>query len=137
MQTPPRYAKIYKCQNKSLADVVEQADTRDLKSLGGDFVPVQIRSSAPVRGWLCGRKKHRRTQPSAFLRHAFATPLECRCSRQFEFVTFAWLTIPSRTRYAPYKSGHRHQFAAGYAVAKKHRRTQPSAFLRHFFAKTY
>ena len=28
------------------------------------------------------------------------------------------LTIPSRTRYAPYKSGHRHQFAAGYAVAK-------------------
>ena len=27
--------------------MVEQADTRDLKSLGGDFVPVQIRSSAP------------------------------------------------------------------------------------------
>ena len=89
MQTPPRYAKIYKCQNKSLADVVEQADTRDLKSLGGDFVPVQIRSSAPVRGWLCGRKKHRRIQPSAFLRHAFAAPLEYRCSRQFEIVTFA------------------------------------------------
>ena len=96
MQTPPRYAKIYKCQNKSLADVVEQADTRDLKSLGGDFVPVQIRSSAPVRGWLCGRKKHRRTQPSAFLRHAFAAPLECRCSGQFEIVVTQSMKIERR-----------------------------------------
>ena len=70
--------------------MVEQADTRDLKSLGGDFVPVQIRSSAPVRGWLCGRKKHRRTQPSAFLRHAFAA------SGQFEIVVTQSMKIERR-----------------------------------------
>ena len=29
------------------AAVVEQADTRDLKSLGSDTVPVQVRSAAP------------------------------------------------------------------------------------------
>ena len=29
------------------AGVAEQADARDLKSLGGDIVPVQVRSPAP------------------------------------------------------------------------------------------
>lgn len=32
---------------KNVAGVVELADTRDLKSLGGNLVPVQVRSSVP------------------------------------------------------------------------------------------
>ncbi len=32
---------------ESLAAVVESADTRDLKSLGSNTVPVQVRSAAP------------------------------------------------------------------------------------------
>ena len=40
---------LYICYNKSCynAGVAEQADARDLKSLGGDIVPVQVRSPAP------------------------------------------------------------------------------------------
>ena len=56
--------------------MVEQADTRDLKSLGGDFVPVQIRSSAPVGGLPYGRKKIRRV----FL-VCFFTPRYCRAAK--------------------------------------------------------
>ncbi len=33
---------------KSIAAVVELADTRDLKSLGSNIVPVQVRSAAPA-----------------------------------------------------------------------------------------
>ena len=35
--------------NVNLAPVVEQADTRDLKSLGIKSVPVQVRSGAPIK----------------------------------------------------------------------------------------
>lgn len=35
--------------NKQFAAVVESADTRDLKSLGSNIVPVQVRSAAPER----------------------------------------------------------------------------------------
>ena len=70
------YDKIYRCQTR--ADVVELADTRDLKSLGGDFVPVQARSSAPNGGSHYGRKKSDEFFSSAFLRHVFASPPLCR-----------------------------------------------------------
>ena len=32
--------------------MVELVDTRDLKSLGGNFVPVQVRPSDPIKGCL-------------------------------------------------------------------------------------
>ena len=52
--------------SNACADVVELADTRDLKSLGGDFVPVQARSSAPDGGLLVCRKKTDGLRPSFF-----------------------------------------------------------------------
>ena len=37
------------CHQSTFAAVVELADTRDLKSLGSDIVPVQVRSAAPIK----------------------------------------------------------------------------------------
>ena len=39
--------KYYKEKSEKIAQVVELVDTRDLKSLEGDFVPVQVRPWVP------------------------------------------------------------------------------------------
>ena len=39
----------YYIKHKSYAAVVESADTRDLKSLDSNIVPVQVRSAAPKK----------------------------------------------------------------------------------------
>ena len=59
--------------NRLKAAVVEQADTRDLKSLGVKSVPVRSRSAAP--------KKRERPMPLPFLwsRGPGSNPSQCKC----------------------------------------------------------
>ena len=44
---PPLYVLVHDCGKTHLARVVELVDTRDLKSLAGNSVPVQVRPRVP------------------------------------------------------------------------------------------
>ena len=48
-------ADVLKYPTDRLAQVVELVDTRDLKSLEGNFVPVQVRLWAPNQIYECYR----------------------------------------------------------------------------------
>ena len=58
LRVPPPFLNISTCESKPDARVVELVDTRDLKSLAGNSVPVQVRPRAPfVSGFVCNKSK--------------------------------------------------------------------------------
>ena len=108
--------------NKLIAAVVELADTRDLKSLGSNTVPVQVRSAAPAgspRGQFRVSVFPGRELFSAHESHLFRTD-NTQITQHCACAPFHGGTRFTRSLFTEglicFRSRHFHQFCTSYTV---------------------